>query len=378
VVLRRREGALAAGALAACAIFLLADRGQSPYVAAKALMLASPLVMALALRSFPDLSAAGGRWRQGNLARLALVGVFGAGAAYSSSLALRAAPVASRAQQAELEGLRPLLGNRPTLFLGIDDHVGWWLRGVRLGTPQLAAFPSPITVSVRPEKPYGYGQPLDFDSFDHATLDGFSYVVAPRSPYDSDPPENFRRVRAGRLFEVWERRGPTAERETLEAPGAPGAVRDCRRPAQRRLQGAGGVAWVRAAPRVSNASAAAGIPPGSAAEMSLSLSPGRWRLGLQYVSTTPMRVLSGRSEWRLPPNTGRPGPFFELGTVDARGGAPTRFRVIAERTARLRSRGAGANVSALSATPEAAGRRISLDRSCHRYVDWYRLGTARR
>ena len=118
-------------------MFWVADRGQSPYVAAKAMVIAAPLVMTLALGALP---CRPWRWRDGaGVARVVLVALFGVSAAYSTSLALRAAPVASGAAERELGALRPLLGSRPTLFLGNDDHVGWWLRDVRLGYPLASA-----------------------------------------------------------------------------------------------------------------------------------------------------------------------------------------------------------------------------------------------
>ena len=143
VALRRREAALVGAAAAVLAIYWVSDRTQSPYVAAKALVLAAPLVMALALAAWPSERRG---WMDGTLARMALVGVFALGAAYSSSLALRAAPVASQEQERELDALRPLVGNERTLFLGSDDHIAWLLRGVNVGSPQISAQRTAIAV----------------------------------------------------------------------------------------------------------------------------------------------------------------------------------------------------------------------------------------
>jgi hypothetical protein len=362
--LRRRDAPLLAAAVAALVIFWISERGQSPYVAAKALALAAPLVMALALGAFPE----GGRWSELRVARLALVGVFAISAAYSTSLVLRATPVASVAQERELAALRPLVGEKPALFLGSDDHVGWWLRGVALGTPELSPARAPIAVTVRPQKPPVPGQPFDFDSIDAPTLDRFDYVITPRSTYVSQPPPNFTQARSGPLFELWERHGPTPPRDTLERGGAPGAPLDCRRAGRRR-----GIASVWAAPpRI--AKGPAPIAPGAAADLALPLARGHWVLALQYTSSSPVRVLSRHGTWRLPANTGRPGPFFALGQIDVPAGGRVGFRVIAEQTARVRSRGAGTNVGALAATRAANPQERPLRRSCGRYVDWYRAG----
>ncbi len=364
VALRRREAAVVAGTAAALAVFWVADRGQSPYVAAKALVVAAPLVMTLALGALPVRP-----WRSRDrtgVARILLVAVFAVSAAYSTSLALRAAPVASDAAERELGALRHLLGSRPTLFLGSDNHVGWWLRDVRLGTPLAAAVGSPLPVTVRPEKPAAPGQPLDFDSVDAQTLDRFAYVITPRSDYDSEPPANFARVRAGALYELWERRGRTEARRTLEPPGAPGAPLDCRR----RGRGAGTARVWPSPPRVANSGVP--IPPGTSADLGLRLARGRWRLSLQYTSTTPVRILSRLGTFRLPANTAIPGPFFAFGELDMPAAGPVGFRVIAEQSARIGSRGAGANVGALAASAAGPEQDRPVERSCGRYLDWYR------
>ena len=47
---------------------------------------------------------------------------------------------------------------------------------------------SPIPAPVQPAKPWSYGQPLDFDSVDAATLDRFDYVITTRTTAQSEPP----------------------------------------------------------------------------------------------------------------------------------------------------------------------------------------------
>ena len=108
VALRRREaGARRRPRRLALAIFWLSDRTQSPYVAAKALALAAPLVMAARAREPGRRSAAAGR--AAPLARVALVGVFALGAAYSRSLAAacRAPPRVRRSRRASWTALAP-------------------------------------------------------------------------------------------------------------------------------------------------------------------------------------------------------------------------------------------------------------------------------
>jgi hypothetical protein len=364
---RRREVALVAAVAAALAIFWISDRTQSPYVAAKALVLAAPLVMALALGAWP---AERRGWMDGALARIALVGVFALGAAYSTGLALRAAPVASQDQERELAALRPLVGDQRTLFLGSDDYVNWLLRGASIGSPQIAPARTPIVVPVRPEKSPVPDQPFDFDSIDERTLDSFAYVITPRSGYDSEPPPNFSRVRAGRLYELWRRKGATPARETLEKGDAPGALLDCRRSPGRAVGRSAGRARAWTAPRVVRGGPP--IAPGAAADLAVPLDPGRWVLSLQYTSSAPVRAVTRRGSFSLPANTARLGPYFVLGEIDVAASGPLGVRLIAEQTAKLGSRGSGLRVGALAATRADATLDQPLRRSCGDYVDWYR------
>jgi hypothetical protein len=367
VALRRREAALAAAAAASWAIFWVSDRTQSPYVAAKALMLAAPLVTALALGAWP---ARRHGWENA-LARITLLVIFALGAAYSTSLVLRFAPVASAEQRQELDAFREIVGKRPTLFLGSDDHVGWWLRGMRFATPRAAAA-RPIYIPARPEKPVIAGEPVDFDSVSGSVLDTFAYVIAPRSGYASDPPPNFVRIRSERLYELWQRRGSTPPRQTLEPGGAPVARLNCRRAKDRALSRKSGLARVWPTPRLFAAFRAV-AEPGASADIAIPLERGRWLLSLKYTSTSPVRVISQHGSWTLPAYTGRRGPYFTLGEVDVPTDGPLGLRLIAEQTAKLGSRGFGLRAQGVAATRPEGTRDLPLSRSCGRYIDWYRL-----
>jgi hypothetical protein len=121
----------------------------------------------------------------------------------------------------------------------------------------------------------------------------------------------------------------------------------------------------------------AALTPGASQQLALELAPGDWSLSLQYVSPVPVRIQAGQKRWTLPPNLGRPGPFFAFGRlrVGASGG-PTGFVVIAERVSRLASPSEAASISALAATSSDGRRVVSLPRACGRYVDRYQTATA--
>ena len=105
--------------------------------------------------------------------------------------------------------------NRPTLVLFYDDYSQWEL----LGVPSVSStrLGSPIPAPTQPTKPWTYGQPIDFDSVDAATLDRFDYVITTRTTYQSEPPPNFHLVGSSRSYQVWQADRPD--------PAAHGATR---------------------------------------------------------------------------------------------------------------------------------------------------------
>ncbi len=92
--------------------------------------------------------------------------VFVAGAAYSSFLALREAPVGPPGHGAELRAFLPILHGKQVLYAGQDRYAAYELLGADTHVP-LVEFPDP-EVAANPEKPFDTGDaysPIDFDSF---------------------------------------------------------------------------------------------------------------------------------------------------------------------------------------------------------------------
>lgn len=369
--IRRRDVAVPAAVIGATVVFAVSrTTGQSPYVTAKALVIAAPLVMLLALRPLlarPDWRAA----RDATLARLALGMAFVIVATWSTALVLRAAPVAASAQADQLATLRPLLRSGQTLFLGNDDFVGWRLRGIRLGYVQTTAYPPPLTAPLRAEKPFVYGQPLDFDSVASEVLNRFRYVVTVRSGFDSIPPPNFRRIRTTPLYEAWERSGPTQPRQTLEGSDAPVARFDCRSAPGAALRRQAGTATVWPAPVASAALPA--VRPGGSVTLVLDVPRGRWTLSMRYTSPQPVAVTASGQRWTLPANLDRPGPYWRLGTMRSEGGRPTTFSVRVGEGGLVRQTASVTSIPAIVAVREDAARQVPLAAACGAYVDSYRL-----
>jgi len=370
---RRRDAGLLGAAAAALAVWWLSDRGQSPYVTAKALVVLSPFVVLVILRALLPESLPVAWGRRGVWAlRVALAGVIVVAGFGSTQLVLRGSPVESPAQAEQLTELRPLLARGPTLFIGLDDYAAVWLDRTPLGAVA-SGFPPSIGVATRAQKPFQYGNALDWDSFDAQTLDRFRYVVAVRSPYASSPPANFRLLRTTPLYAAWERTGPTPPRATIESDDAPAGVLRCTASARdRAVARRPGVAAVE---RDAPVALAAGLPAlgvGGAARVPVRLARGAWELAMKYTSPMPIRLqLDDVRLPQVPANTTRPGAWWPIGRWSS-DGRPHALTVIGERQSRLSATAFPASISGIVAVRPGGDELVPLRRACGRWVDWYR------
>jgi hypothetical protein len=354
---RRRELALPAALVTSVILYVYAAATKSIYVSAKTLAVLAPLAM-LTL-------AAGLLEGRSRLPSRALAVVIGLAAAASSFLALRDGPVGPTAHAQELATLRPQLGHHSTLFMGRDDYAQWELHGARLAAShQLYA---PIRLFPRPSKPVEDPDPIDFDAFLPAQLDGFYYVIAPNSPYQSSAPPNFHVVASTRSYVLWKRSGRTPLRWPVDPHGAPGGTLNCRSGFGRlRLGGAG--------PR---------------ATATVRLGRGAWDLSMQYTATTGLDIRAGDLRGTLPASLDRLGPYFRVGTVRVRRAGPVTVKVTARPMNALgRLLGAPGATRALNSPGDLPLNRLAFTRhgarervvpvhqACGRYVDWVAPATA--
>ncbi len=376
-LLRRGSWMLPLAAAGAMLIWRVSMHSQSPYVAAKALVIASPLLLAVAvvplMEQLPDQLPRSPRWPFRNLpgqplswglaAILALVLVFKVG--LSDVRALRWSPVGPTAHADELRELRPLLHDRRTLFLGDDDFVKWELSGVPVAAGVFGAEPE---VPIRAEKDWEPGMPLDFDLFDARTLNSFPYVITPRDPAGSQPPPQMHLVKATEDYQLWRRVGRVRERRILPEGGMAGTVLDCQTARGRAVLRGGGIAAIRRRPVEA---AGPTLPPGGSATTELPLAPGRWLLESTYTSRLPIHVTAPGLVALLPANLDRTGPRWPIGELTVRSSHPTvlTFRVD---DPLLAPNVPIAALGAIVATPRAPERVVALRRACGRYVDWYR------
>jgi hypothetical protein len=388
--LRRREPAVPVALGACAAIYLVALPLSGDYSQAKALMIAAPLAMLVAVRPL----LAGLRVRgaaRGAALRLswgALAAAFLAGAAYSSFLALREAPVAPPGHGSELSAFLPILHGKPVLYAGQDRYAAYELLGADTHVP-LVEFPD-AAISANPEKPFDTGDsysPIDFDSFSAATLDRFPYVITSRAAWNSQAPPGFHRIAATPSYLLWERRGPAPrDRHVLLEGTEAAALAGCAAPEIRILLSNPGRAGLFPAPAIGPRArwdAGSVLETGGRSSQTLNLPAGRWRLSLQYFSPFPLTLRApGLHEALKPALDGqRPqtislaneGQFWPAGELVSAGG-PLRFTIAAAGSSaiqRLSGYEGKAYLGELVAVPARPHRTVPLSRACGGWIDWY-------
>jgi len=363
VLLRRGRWMLPAAGALSMLIWAYSAHNQSPYIAAKALVIASPLLLllagvALVEGGFPRTSW----WRFLGpvLAVILLVRVVD-----SSWEALRFSKVGPTDHLVELRSLRLLLGDGKTLFLGDDDFIQWELAGARVTPAYFAAIPE---VPLQPEKAFVYGQPLDFDDVTAATLNEFYWVITMRDAAGSEAPAGMRLVRTTQNYELWKRVSEVAPFKILnEGPNA-AATLNCTTTAGRAILRGGGVAAIRP-PSLEVAVPA--ILPGNSTTVRIPLTAGSWDLETPYLSPLPLKVVAPGLQATLPANLERPGPRWPIGQIVLAQSGPVAVTFHVEKYW-LTPLSDIATPTTLVATPVGDERTVPLRQACGKLVDWYR------
>jgi hypothetical protein len=399
---RRRELAVPIALGASIVLYLASLPFSGDYSRAKALMIIAPLAMLLALRPLlAELTRAPAADRLGAgsgptsawdpLRRLAwgtLAVAFIGGAVYSSFLALREAPIGPPGHGSELRAFLPILHGKPVLYAGQDRYAAYELLGADTHVP-LVEFPDEA-VSQNPEKPFDTGNaysPIDFDSLSQGTLDAFEYVITGHAAWNSQAPQNYRRIAATQSYVLWRRTGPTPDDRHVLLEGTEAAARaGCASPEIRILLSNRGRASLFPDPAIgakARWSPDSVLGTGESASQTLNLPPGRWNLSLQYFSPFGLTLSApGFHESLKPaldgqrPNTislASDGQFWPAGTI---GGSttPLKFTIVAAAATTLQSLSGydgKAYVGALVAVPARPHRIVPLSKACNGWIDWY-------
>ncbi|HKJ34955.1 MAG TPA: hypothetical protein VKA36_00170 [Solirubrobacterales bacterium] len=386
---RRRDlWALPAALLAVAIVWAVTALFSTPYIAAKALAIASPLVMLIALRGLLG--------SRGPLAAgLTVVLVILAGA--SSLLALRQAAVGPDDHASELAEVRGVVQGEEVLFLGRDDFIAYELAGSDEITGIVTNFYSVADARPRFQAGEGGGEKFDIDAVFPRTLDQFRFILETRGGPTSSPPPRFDPVVETENYVLYERTGDVGRRKTLDEGISPGAVLDCDRPEGREVASGQGTAQVWSQEPIVLAPAERSTPGTGVVEWEPSSSPtdsqpaaetlelprGRWLISLQYDSRRPLRVSAPELGFdaELPANLdfrvtdAVATPFFPVGEVEVDRRTEAELTVApAEPNAFGRLLGVPneAHLGSLSATPQGVISRIQRRQACGQYVDWYR------
>ncbi len=391
--MQRREAAVPI-ALGACAAVYLASLPVSgEYSQAKALMIAAPLAMLVAVR--PLLTEFGRRAGKAALraAWAVLAIAFLGGALYSSFLVLRDAPIGPGGHGAELEAFLPIVHGEPVLYAGQDRFAAYELLGADTHVP-LVEFPDPA-VAASPEKPFDTGDaysPIDFDSFSRGTLDEFPYVITSRAAWNSQAPPNFKRVAKTPSYVLWERTGKTPENRHVLLEGTEsGAFAGCDSPEIRILLDHPGRASLFPDTVIGSKGAwgpGSQLKNGEEASQVLNLPAGTWNLSLQYFS--PFGLTLSAPDFSEPliaaldgqrPNSislANNGQYWPAGRFQSKGG-PIRFTVSAEGASWFQSLTGYDGIAYLGnlvAVRDEPHSEVPLAQACESWIDWYESKTS--
>jgi hypothetical protein len=377
-------------ALGACALLYLVSLPFSgDYSRAKALMIAAPLAMLVAIRPLlTEFPSRGRSWGAIRLGWALLAVAFVAGSVYSSFLVLRDAPVGPAGRGSELRAFLPILHGKPVLYAGQDRYAAYELLGADTHVP-LVEFPD-SEVAPNPEKPFDTGDaysPIDFDSFSRGTLDRFPYVITSRAAWNSKAPPGFRRIADTPSYVLWKRTGQIPEdRHVLLEGTEAGAHAGCASPEIRiLLANPGRASLFPGAVIGAKGSWDEGsiLGTGEATSLALKLSPGSWDLSLQYFAPFDLTLSAPGFHESLKaaldgqrPNTislGNNGQFWPAGRYRSDGGT-TRFTVSsagADPLQTLSGYDGKAYLGELVAVPVAPHRMVPLSAACNAWIDSY-------
>ena len=401
--LSRRESALPSALLAATLLYLASLALGTPYTQAKALAIAAPLIMVIALRgllsadSLPgeddDVPEGGGAawWPPRSLRPIAgfavplLTLAFAAAAAFSTLLPLRQSAVGPDYHLQEMLRMRPIVDGQNVLFLGRDNFVSWELIGSEVYAPITNHYDVEETHALY--RATDLSAKFDWDNVPPFVLDRFQWVVTTSAAMQSQAPPGFvPRLRTGD-FILWHRERPVGQRRTLYEPVNPGAPLDCSNPEQAPITKVDGTATVFTVQpvigKVWNPSPA--LTQTKPAHMRLYLTPGRWDLSIQYASTQPLHVTASGPGLASPFSTELrtnllfrgPSPYYPVGSIDVKRAGTAIVNVdvgdppLIGRLLRTESKAYLAGLAATRSDPPR--ETIPLSKACGRYVDWYEV-----
>ncbi len=382
LTIARRDWVLLTGTAFVVLTYVLVGEVSLAYNAAKALVIAAPLITLAAMAGL--LTRVRGRGRALLLAGLAALFVLAA--AHSSLMPLKGGIIRPNTQAEAFAQIRDAVTDEPTIFLGRDNYAAWELRSTRIAYLGFGARAAHYGFHPQPGGTFNH----DLDSLAPEELESGALLVTPNTLYASQPGPEFRHVLTNRWYKLYRRTRPSPPRYVLHERGEPGATLNCSTERGKEALRLGGRAFVRPPPVVGpvgawtflggeptpllgGPSAPADFPVALASNrqemrQTIYLPKGRWEISLSWASVLPIDAKVGERRLTLPPFIGDGDRHWRVASV--RGGRAVEI-VLLPGPERRFDVPRGVQVGTVAAVREdVRGRFIPVRRACGRYVDF--------
>ncbi len=389
-------------AFLACVAFYLASLPWvGDYSLAKALVISSPIVMVVILTALlsgppPEPSPSDGQETRGRgLLRLGWTSfavVFVVLASASSLLVLRDASVPPPGRAQSLAAFEKEVAGKSVLYGDQDRFAPYYLPGADVSLP-LEDFPED-DVSADRKKPFeGDSQSaIDFDSFDAETLNSHDFVITTGAAFTSKAPPSFELVDQNPYYQLWKRTGEVFDRPILNENALPARLVDCSGEGGRyfsRLDGEAVLLPQTVLGLADDWQPSPELAPGEEASLKLDLTPGQWRISIQYFTPSGMTLSAPGYARKIAPAidgqrvsnqaTGSFGQFWPGGVIDVGKSGPVEFtaRTLEPSTIQdLTGYSTETKLGRIALTRTEARRRVPMDEICDEWVDFFRRSEA--
>jgi hypothetical protein len=377
-------------ALTACAgLYLVSIPWVGDYSLAKALVIASPILMVVLL--VPLFSGpppgAPGRGLAAGWFSFAVIFVLLASA--SSLLVLRDTSVPPPGRAAQLVSFQDEVAGASVLYGDQDRFAPYYFPGATVSVP-LEDFPEPDVTADR-RKPFegNSGQSaIDFDSFDAQTLNNHDYVVTTGAGWTSKPPPAFELAGETADYKLWRRTSEAFDRPILSEAPLPAKLVDCSLEAGRansRIDGEAVLMPEAVLGRADEWTPTNELKPGESASQTIELGAGRWRISIQYFTPDGMTLSAPGLTRSLRPAidgqrvsnqaTGSFGQFWPAGQIRVREAGPVEVKVEANPPSfiqRITGYSRKTKLGRVALMRTGPRERTSMSEICGRWVDFFR------
>ena len=384
--------------IACVVLYVISLPWVGDYSLAKALTIASPIVMMVIIVALLSRPYEGWKPSQGveSASWIVLTAVFVLAAAASSLVVLRDASVSPPGHAAELTAFRKYIDGKSVLYADQDRFAPYYLNGASVGVP-LAEFPDDRVIE-NEKKPFQnqYGQSvIDWDSFDQQTMQNFPYVVTTRAAWSSRVPPFYEEVAHTNSYTLWRRTGPAFGRPIMPENLMPAKQVNCQNAGGKyyttQVDGTAAVFSKVRIGRREDWHPESDLAPGDSTEMVLPLTEGRWKLSIQYFSPNGFSLSAEGNEYgrNIPAaidgqrlsnlENSSYGQYWAAGIIDiatdgdvtftAKAKDPTILQKVTGYSRKTR-------LGRLVATLVGGQERVPLAKTCGRWVDFFRRDNA--